>query len=427
MHPIPCLRTTSVLIPASSNPTSLQCSDSGPSSSSAPPGEVVLQLQDHLTHRRLDPAFSQSSLIAPTPRSGLEARKLCGLTGRPHLPPSMAAPPKRLRISYTTRCNHPLHPGSIMTNLSLCPVCVVLAGLADLEAARQEYDYCGGPWSKSTDLVTGKPNTLSVWLIKARSAWLAARRRVANDVEKFEDWAEFESAWEAKHPAVGTGGFASAGWAVSVGLCGGEAEWERVLDQGVPAGTGGLVFGGENDAKTVVNDMDTAGTTETIETDNKTTKVNNKAQEMRENEEGKPKLKKKVRFDTCMLHLPSHTYRKQDAYHRGSSKYRPGIFACVDGEGWADTSWAGDHHYGSKEWMKEQREKRKVVRRSKRAERKMEREGEKVDMWVAGMFGELKEALRKVGVGEREEDWSESEEETEIETEMEGGCRGGGR
>ncbi|KAI4653509.1 hypothetical protein J4E93_001275 [Alternaria ventricosa] len=95
-------------------------------------------------------------------------------------------------------CKHTIHPGNPCLKTEICPVCIMKQCLASLERIAFVWRIVGGPYRpgrNETGVYMVDPGELAIYLA-VKSLWIVEKKRWANLVGVYEDYAARERAWE---------------------------------------------------------------------------------------------------------------------------------------------------------------------------------------------------------------------------------------
>ena len=95
-------------------------------------------------------------------------------------------------------CKHTIHPGNPCVKIEICPVCIMKQCLASLERIAHIWCIVGGPYRPGRNeagVHIIDPEEYAIYLA-AKGLWIVEKKRWANLVDTYEDFAMGERAWE---------------------------------------------------------------------------------------------------------------------------------------------------------------------------------------------------------------------------------------
>ncbi|KAI4951026.1 hypothetical protein J4E86_007535 [Alternaria arbusti] len=95
-------------------------------------------------------------------------------------------------------CKHTIHPGNPCVKIEICPVCIMKQCLASLERIAHVWCIVGGPYRPGRNeagVHIIDPEEYAIYLA-AKGLWIVEKKRWANLVGTYEDFAMGERAWE---------------------------------------------------------------------------------------------------------------------------------------------------------------------------------------------------------------------------------------
>jgi len=95
-------------------------------------------------------------------------------------------------------CKHTIHPGNPCVKIEICPVCIMKQCLASLERIAHIWCIVGGPYRPGRNeagVHIIDPEEYAIYLA-AKGLWIVEKKRWANLVGTYEDFAMGERAWE---------------------------------------------------------------------------------------------------------------------------------------------------------------------------------------------------------------------------------------
>ncbi|KAF2691572.1 hypothetical protein K458DRAFT_425508 [Lentithecium fluviatile CBS 122367] len=100
-------------------------------------------------------------------------------------------------LVVATCCRHPIHPGNNTQVVEACPMCVMRQCVDALTRIWQVWEVVGAPNRQYS-----VPEDSDIYM-KLRGLWRVEKQRWSNLVAKYEEWGEYEEAWEDSRMADG--------------------------------------------------------------------------------------------------------------------------------------------------------------------------------------------------------------------------------